>query len=157
MQSYPLDIDPVQVVRWIMEEQRAAPARFRILARRGTEVRDIPLRHELHLGDEEREDLSEVDTIATLEIAPAHAGEGWLLTVLVEDEAGPRLPDKGALAEGEEQIDLRAFYNEFIRAGRGVANVVAEAEDEAAEARIEQLVSNIEENRHGPDRGHPAS
>ena len=96
------------------------------------------------MGDEEREDLSEVDTVATLEIGPAHAGEGWLLTVVVEDEAGPRLPDKGTLAEGEEQIGLRAFYNEFIRPGRGVANVFAEAEDKVAEARIERLVSRIE-------------
>jgi hypothetical protein len=150
MPSYPLDVDPGQVVRWIMDEQRAAPSRFRILVRRGAEVRDIPARQELHLGDEEREALSEVDTIATLEIAPAHAGDGWLLTVVVEDESGPRVPDRGALADGEEQIDLRAFYDEFIRSGRGVANVFAEAADEAAEARIEQLVSSIEKNRHDP-------
>jgi len=115
-------------------------------------LRNIPARQELHLGDEEREDLFEVDTVATLEIGPAHAGEGWLLTVVVEDEAGPRLPDKGALAEGEEQISLRAFYNEFIRCGRGVANVFAEAEDKAAEGRIEQLVSSIEKDCHDPDR-----
>ena len=91
--------------------------------------------------------------LTTLEIGPAHANEGWLLTVVVEDEAGPRLPDKGALAEGEEQISLHAFYNEFIRSGRGVANVFAEAEDKTAEARIERLVSSIEKNRHDPDRG----
>jgi hypothetical protein len=156
MPSYPLDVDPEQVVRWIMDEQQAAPERFRILARRSAELRDIPARKELHLGDQEREDLSEIETVATLEIAPAHAGEGWLLTVVVEDEAGPRLPDKGTLAGGEEQIDLRVFYNEFIRYGRGVANVVAEAMDKAAEARIEQLVSSIEENRHDPDRSRSA-
>jgi len=150
MRSYPIDVDPEQIVRWLMDEQMAAPARFKILARRAAEVRDIPVRKELHLGDEEREDLTEVDTIATLEIAPAHASDGWLLTVVVEDEAGPRLPDKRPLAEGEEQIDLRTFYNEFVRPGRGLANVAAEAEDEAAEARVEQLVSAIEENRHGP-------
>ena len=107
MPSYPLDVDPEQVVRWIMDEQRAAPSRFRILARRGA-------------------------------------------------EAGPRLPEKGALAEGEEQISLSAFYNEFIRCGRGVANVFAEAEDKVAEARIEQLVSSIEKNRHDPDRSRSA-
>lgn len=157
MLSYPLDIDPEQVVRWIMDEQRATPSHFRILVRRSAELRNIPVRRELHLGDEERENLSEVDTVATLEIAPAHAGDGWLLTVVVEDEVGPRLPDKGALPEGEEQMDLRAFYNEFIRPGRGVATVVADAADKAAEVRVEQLVANIEENRHGPDWGRSAS
>ena len=151
MRSYPIDVDPQQVVRWVMKEHEAAPGRFRISARRAAEVRDIPVRQNLHLGDAEREDLTEVDTIATLEIAPAHASDGWVLTVVVDDEAGPRLPDKRPLVEGQEQIDVRTFYNEFIRPGRGLANVEAEAEDVAAEARIEQLISSIEENRHGPD------
>jgi hypothetical protein len=155
MRRYPLDIDPEQVVRWIIDEDRAAPSRFRILARRGAELQDIPLRKELRLGDEEREDLSEVDTIAMLEIAPAHASEGWLLTVVVEDEAGPR-PLNGGASEEERQIEVDTFYSEFIRPGRGVANVFAEAADETAEARVEQLVTNIEQNRHGPAESRPA-
>jgi len=149
MRPYPLDIAPEQVVRWIMAEQQAAPSRFRIVARRAAELREIPARREFRLGDEEREDLTEVDTVATLEIAPAHASEGWLLTVEVEDEAGPRLPEKGALSEAEQPIDLRTFYDEFIRTGRGVANVSAEVEDEAAEARLTELIGSIERNRHG--------
>lgn len=152
MRTYPLDIDPGQVVRWIIEEHRAAPSRFRIAAWRGSEVQDIPARGELHLDDEEREDLSEVDTIATLEIAPAHASEGWLLTVEVEDEAGPRLLDKGPLVEGEGEIDLGRFYDEFIRPGRGIANVFAAVDNDAAEVRLNELVSSIEQNLHGPNR-----
>ena len=157
MRTYPLDIDPVQVVRWIMEDHQAAPSRFRILALYTSEVRDIPARRELHLGDKERENLTEVDTIATLEIAPAHAGDGWLLTVEVEDEAGPRLPERGPLVEGDGQIDLRTFYDEFIRPGRGIANVVAGVEDDAAEVHLNKLVSSIEKNRHGPNPSRPAS
>jgi hypothetical protein len=155
MRTYPLDIDPVQVVRWIMAEHQAAPSRFRILAWRASEVRDIPARRELHLGDEERENLTEVDTIATLEIAPARASEGWLLTVEVEDEAGPRLPERASLVEGEEQMDLRTFYDEFIRPGRGIANVVAGVEDDSAEVHLNKLVSSIEKNRHGPNPSRP--
>jgi hypothetical protein len=150
MRTYPVDIDPGQLVRWIIEENKTAPTRFRTLARRAAEVREIPTRRDLHLGDEEREDLSEVDTVATLEIAPAHASQGWLLTIVVEDEAGPRLPDKRPLVAGEEQIDLHTFYNEFIRSGRGVANVEAEVADDAAEVHVEQLVASIEGNRYGP-------
>jgi hypothetical protein len=150
MTSYPLDVEPKQVVRWLIDEQRLAPSRFRISARRSVQMRDIPVRPEFHLGDEEREDLSEVDTVATLEISPAHADEGWTLTVVVEDEAGPRLPDKGDLVEEDEAIDLQTFYNEFIRPGRGIANVTAEVADEEAERRVEQLVSNIERNLHSP-------
>jgi len=89
METYPVELDPEQIVRWLMAEQKAAPSAFRITARRTTEARDVPARRELHLGDEEREDLREIATIATLEIAPIHASDGWLLTVAVEDEAGP--------------------------------------------------------------------
>lgn len=152
MQTYPVDIDAVQVVRWMLAESQAAPSRFRILVRRAFEAHELPARKELRLGDEERDDLSEVDTIATLEIAPGHAGDGWLLTVEVEDEAGPRLPQSGRPVEGDEQIDLGGFYREFIASGRGVANVIAQVEDDAAEARLDALLGNIEKNRHGPAR-----
>jgi hypothetical protein len=148
MRSYPVDIDPGQLVRWIMAECETAPARFRIQAWRGAAVREIPADSKFRLGDEEREDLSEVETVATLDIAPQHASDGWLLTVVVEDEAGPRLPDKGRLAAGEARIGVRAFYDEFIAPERGIASVEVEAEDEAAEARVEQLIRSVEGNRH---------
>jgi hypothetical protein len=153
MQTYPVDIDPEQVVRWVRAEHEAAPSTFRITARRTREVREIPIQKETHLGDEEREDLSEVATIATLEIAPRHASDGWLLTIVVEDEAGPRVPDQEAATEGEQQIDLGTFYNEFIRPGRGSANVIAEVEGPGAKARVTRLLNAIETNRHGANRG----
>ena len=153
MQTYPVDTDPEQIVRWVMAEQQAAPSTLRTSARRSTEVREIPVRSEFHLGDEEREDLSEVATVAILEIAPVHASDGWLLKVIVEDEAGPRVPDRSAAVEGEQQIDLGTFYSQFIRPGRGTASVVAEVENPAAEARVASLLDTIEKNRHGPDRG----
>ena len=84
------------------------------------------MRRESHLGDEEREDLSEIATIAALEIAPAHASDGWLLRVVIEDEVGPRVPDGNTGAGGEHRIDLGTLYHEFIRPGRGSVNVVAE-------------------------------
>ena len=89
MESYPVDADPEQVVRWLMAEQAAGSLPLRLSARRLAEVQQIPLRGELHLGDEEREDLSEVAMIGMLEIAPLHASDGWRLTVVVEDEFGP--------------------------------------------------------------------
>ena len=152
METYPVDIDPEQVVRWIKAEREAAPTTFRIAARRIRELRQIPVGSRTHLGDEEREDLSEIATIATLEIAPAHAGDGWLLTVIVEDEVGPRVFDAGAAAEDEQQIDFGTFYKQFIRPGRGNATVTAEAADPAAKARMTRLLGAIETNRHGAIR-----
>jgi hypothetical protein len=151
MQTYPVDIDPAQVLRWLKAESEAAPGTFRITASRSQDVREIPAAEEARLGDIEREDLSEVATIATLEIAPTHANEGWQLKVVVEDELGPRLA--GGAGGGEQPIDLGTFYSEFIRPGRGIANVIAEVEGPSARARLTRLLATIETNRHVPDRG----
>jgi hypothetical protein len=148
METYPIDADPEQVGRWLKAECEAMPSAFRIAARRTREVREIPIRRENHLGDQEREDLSEVATVATLEFAPVRASDGWLLRIVVEDEVGPRISDRDTAGGGEQQIDLRTFYNEFVRPGRGCASVVAEVEGPAARARVTRLLDAIETNRH---------
>jgi hypothetical protein len=153
MEPYPVDIDPAQVVRWLIAELRVTPSSLKTAARRTTEVHEIPARGDLHLGDEEREDLSDVANVATLEITPARPTDGWLLTVVVEDELGPHGPDRGTMVENEQQIDLATFYSQFIRPGRGIATVVAQADDAAAEARISSLLTSIENDRHGPGVG----
>jgi hypothetical protein len=149
MQTYPVDIDPEQVVRWLRVEREAVPSGLAIAARRVIEVKEIPLRKEIHLGDEEREDLSEVATIATLEIAPAHASDGWLLTVVVETESAPHVPEKSTAVEPEQKIDLEAFYRELIRPGAGTANVTAEVEGPEAQTRVTDLLDRIERDYHG--------
>ncbi len=147
MESFPVDIDAGQIVRWIMAEQAAAPATFKTSARRTTEVRRIAERREYHLGDEEREDLSEVATIGTLEIAPAHGADGWLLTVTVEDEVGPQELGVEAVPEAEHQIDIGTFYTTFIRPERGTASVVAEVDNPTAWPKVQRLLDAIERDR----------
>ena len=151
METYPVDIDPAQLLRWLKSESEAAPATFRVTGTRSQERRALPVGSEAHLGDEEREDLSEIATVATLEIGPAHVHEGWLLKVVVEDELGPQIADGGA--GGEQGIDLGTFYGEFIRQGRGIANVVAEVEGPAARQHVTRLLAAIEKNRHVPGAG----
>jgi len=148
MESYPVDMDAGQIVRWLKAETDIAPSELRVSARRSAAVQDIPLRSESHLGDVEREDLNEVETIATLEIAPAHASEGWLLSIVVEDELGPRLANGDAGTENEQAIDLGTFAKEFIRSGRGTSSVTAEVQDAAAKARLTELLDAIETNQH---------
>jgi hypothetical protein len=152
METYPVDIDPGQVTRWVKVECEVTPPTFKISARRRQEAREIPLRAETHLGDVEREDLTEIATIATLEITPVHAGDGWLLSVVVEDEVGPRLSNGGAGGEAEQQIDLGTFYKEFIRPGRGNATVTAEVADPTAKEHLARIIQAIETNRHGTNR-----
>jgi hypothetical protein len=153
MEPFHVDIDPKQIVRWIIAEHRITPSFLKITARRTTEERQIPARAELHLGDDEREDLSEIATVATLEIAPAHPSDAWLMTVIVEDEIGPRGPGRGTTVEDDQQIDLETFYSQFIRPERGTATVVAQANDAAAEAGLSSLLASIENDRHGPGVG----
>jgi hypothetical protein len=145
MTTYPIDMEPEQIVRWLVAEHKTIPSLFRFDARRGVEVRDIPPRPELHLGDEEREDLREVATIATLEVTPAHASDGWILKVTVEDETGPRVSNGAA---SEQKIDLATFYHQFIRSGRGTATASAEVQDPAAERHLNELLDAILVNRH---------
>jgi len=111
-------------------------------------VREIPPQRETHLDDEEREDLTEIATIATLEMAPINASDGWLLSVVIEDEAGPRVLDGDTGGEGDQRIDIGTFYNEFIRTERGIANVIAEVQGPVAKAHVTQLIHMVEENLH---------
>jgi hypothetical protein len=157
MESYPVDIDPAQVVRWVKAEGEAAPSTLRVSGKRSQVVDELPLRQETHLGDAEREDLAEVETVATLEIAPSHASEGWLLSIVVEDEIGPRQSYSEAGGPTEQSLDLGAFYKEFIRPGRGTANVIAQVQDSAAKVRLTRLIEAIETNRHTESRPHPRS
>ena len=116
-------------------------------------MREIPNREDLHLGDEEREDLSEVATVATLEVAPAYPSDGWQMTITVEDEIGPRGRGRGTMVQDDQQIDLETFNSLFIRPERGTATVVAQANDAAAEARLSSLLASIENDRHAPGVG----
>jgi hypothetical protein len=143
--TYPVEVDPAQLVRWLRIEHDATPNAFRVTARRATEVEELPVREELHLGDAEREDLAEVATLATLDIEPANAAEGWQLTVVVEDEIGPRFLGAGAQ---DQQIDLGTFYGEFVRPERGSMTVSARVADAAAGARLARLLQDVETNRH---------
>ncbi|MBV9287156.1 MAG: hypothetical protein JO288_04925 [Hyphomicrobiales bacterium] len=156
MEPYPVDIDAGQIVRWFLAEREGPPSRFRFAAWLSRETEALPRRAEFRLGDDEREDLNEVLTVATLEIAPAHVSDGWRLLVVVEDEAGPRISDRERHAVAEHAIDLPAFYRDFIRPGRGSADVTAEAEDPAAQERLSALLDAIEEDRHDFHRSAPA-
>ena len=50
--------------------------------------------------------------------------------------------------ERDQRIDIGTFYNEFIRAERGVANVIAEVQGPVAKARVTRLIHMIEKNFH---------
>jgi hypothetical protein len=152
MENYPVDIDAAQVVRWVKAEHERSPSTFRLSATRSRDVREVPARADLHFGDEEREDLTEIATVGALEIAPAHAADGWLLRIVVEDEIGPRTSEGGMAGATEQPIDFGTFYQDFIRSGRGNTSVTGEIDGPAGRTHLAYLLQAIERNRHVPER-----
>jgi len=99
--------------------------------------------------------MLQITVVVLICLNDRHGSEGWLLTVVVEHETGPRNPKRGVRVDKDEQIELHIFYfyDEFIRPGREIANVVAEVEDDTADVDLNKLLSSIEESRHGLGRG----
>jgi len=157
MEDFPIDVEPEQLVRWIIAERTGAASRLEIVASCSRETGELPLRKEFRLGDEAREDVSEVVTLATLNIKPLEPSDGWSLTVVVEDDLGSCVSEEDPEAEeGEEQeIDLDTFYDEFLASGRGSVNVVAKVKDATAKQRLSSLLGEIVRDRHSSGGGAP--
>ena len=154
MQTYPIDVEPEQIVDWIMAESRVAPSEFRVSARRVIEARELPTRKEFRLGEEERDDLSEIAAVGTLQIAPTHAADGWLLTIVVEDELGPRILDKFGSSRrgaGDRPRHLLRFVH-WPSAGKCERPLQRWRAQNSAK-RLTRLLEDIEMDRHGSSRG----
>ena len=148
MEACPIDVEPGQLVRWLKAEQENRRFRLRIGATQTTEQRPMPAREEDRLGDVERDDLSEVAAVATLVVQPPPEVHQWSITVTVEDEIGPRLPEDGETSEGEEEIDLETFYREFIDPDRGAASIAAEADGPGGKAALMRLINAVQTDLH---------
>jgi len=148
VESYSVDLAAQQIVRWLMDEERRH--RFDLLVRtaRSFQHRDLGPGDDSRLGDVEREDLSEKAEVGTMEVVPRHKPSLWTLRVRVVDEIGPTLPVDEPVPSGEEEIDLLAFYEEFIANDRGLAEVSAEVEGPAAKGSLTRVLEAMREDRH---------
>ena len=91
--------------------------------------------------------MSEISEVGILEVRPRQKPHRWVLRIRVEDDIGPRVPIDGPVPEGEEEIDLPAFHEEFIKANRGIAEVSTEVEGPAAKASLNKLLRAMLEDR----------
>jgi len=148
MVSYSLDVDAVQVVRWLMDETRADRLALSIAARRTYQRETIVNAQQARLGEDETADLGEVTVIGVLEVTPSPLYEGWLLSIRVEDPLSDRLPGDEPSAVEDEEIDLATFFEQFIESESGVIFVSLEAANDAARARFDALLSAILTDRH---------
>ncbi len=70
------------------------------------------------------------------------------MRIRVEDDIGPGLPEDEPVPAGEEEIDLATFYDDFIAADRGLAEVSAEAETADDRASLNRVLDAILKDRH---------
>ena len=95
--------------------------------------------------------MIEISEVGTLEVRPRCTPHSWVLRVRVEDDIGPRVPEDESVPEGEEDVDLVAFFEEFIKRNRGVAETMAEVGTPAAKASLRhKILPAILMDRHGP-------
>jgi hypothetical protein len=149
METYPVDIEPEQIAAWLSDEERLQAHDLLVSATRSYQAGELSGGKSRWLSEEDREELSEVLEIGLLEVTPRDRPHRWTLRVRVEDDIGPRLPEDEPLPEGEEDIDLQTFAEEFIRGGRGVADVTVDVVDDSAKAGFDRLFSIFLHDRHG--------
>ncbi len=148
MEPYPVDVEAEQVVHWLLDEERLRAFDLLVRTTRSYQREELEAREEASLGEAEGEDLSEISEVGLLEVTPRQEPSRWTLRIRVEDDIGPRLPDDEPVPGTDEEIDLPTFYEEFIKADRGLAEVSAEVENPAAKANLTHLLNAILKERH---------
>ncbi len=148
MERFAIDLDPTQLVHWLLAEEEEGRLDHNIHAAHSYSWQPAPDTAEFRLGDEEQEDVDQVTLVGHLEIAPFAEGDGWTLRVRAEDSLGPRTPEDEPVPPEEEEIDLATFEEEFIRPKRAMIEIEGEARDENAKRRLQRLLQAIETDRH---------
>jgi len=147
METYPVDLEASQIVRWLIEEQRRGTLQLKVTATCSYAVEAFE-KADLEQIGEEVEDLNDILAIGTLEVSPPAPKNGWVLRIRVEDRIGPRLPEDEDAPEGEEELDLQTFEADFIVPERGTAEVSLEAEDAHAKASFTKFLNHMLRNEH---------
>ena len=151
METYPVDLEASQIVRWLIEERRHGTLQFDISATRAYVVEDFERADLQQIGDD-REDLNDILAIGILEVRPANGKNGWVLRIRVEDRLGPRLPEDEDAPEGEEDIDLETFEADFIAPDPEAAEVTLDVENAHGKASFTRLFNHMLRNEHRAKR-----
>jgi len=148
VETYPVDVEAEQVVHWLLDEERLHAFDLLVRVIRSYQRSALAAGEDSRLGETEREDLGESSEVGLVEGMPRHKPSLWTLHVPVANDIGPSLPDDEPVPMGEEEIDLATFYEEFIKAERGLADVSAEVESPAAKGSLTRVLDAMREDRH---------
>jgi hypothetical protein len=143
-----VDVDAKQIVRWLLADERIKTFDLLVSATRSYERVELTPGEEGRLGDEESEELSEINETGLLEVMPRKEPGRWALRIRVTDDIGPRMPDDEPVPSEDEEIDLATFHAEFIQVERGFTEVGAEVQNRAASADLTRLIEAIVTDRH---------
>lgn len=139
MQPYPIDLEPSQFVLWLLDPGNVE--RFGLDLRATRTYQPRALSGSVDLDASDRRDLRDIAEIGLLEVVPSKRPGLWVIRLRVEDDAGARLPEDEPVPEGEEEIDLQTFHDEFFANERGVSELGAEVESAAAREDLEAVLS----------------
>jgi hypothetical protein len=153
MESIAIDLAPEQIVRWLLDEDRRDAFDLLVNATRSYQTGELSSEDQGSLDDGEEAGLSETCEVGILEVRPRHEPHRWVLRIRVEDDIGPRVPEDEPVSEEEEEIDLGAFYEEFIKGNRGTAEAIAEVDSAADKASIDRLFGAMIRDIHGARQG----
>jgi hypothetical protein len=149
MTEFALDLDPVQVLRWLRAD--LAAGRHRKLDVRATRAyRAEPVERGAEAGLDDDTEAAVLTTIGRLEVRPANVRHVWVLVLRVADAVGPHLPEDESVPEDAEEIDLDAFAEAFVLPDRGAAEVWASADTPEARRAFDRVLAEILTDRHGP-------
>ena len=153
MESIAVDLPPEQIVRWLLDEDRRDAFDLLVNATRSYRIGELSSEERGSLDDGEADDLSETCEVGLLEIRPRHEPHRWVLRVRIADDIGPRVSEDEPVSGEEEEIDLGAFYEEFLKGNRGTAEATAEVDSAANKASIGRLLSAMLRDTHAHAKG----
>ncbi len=151
METYPVDLEASQIVRWLMEEQSRGTLQLNVTATRSFVVEAFEKADFDQMG-EDAADLNDVLAVGTLEVRPPNGKNGWVLRIRVEDRIGPRLPEDEDAPDGEEEIDLQTFEADFIKPDPDAAEVSLDVENAQGKASFTRLFNHMLRNEHTAKR-----
>lgn len=146
MEEYPVDVAPVQLIRWFREEEQRGPGSYDVSASLSFEA--IETGDLKNAGISEETDIDAVTAVGLVEIRPAKLPRQWLIRVRAEDSLGDRIPEDHSVSDDAEAIDLETFEALFLAPKRATLDATLFAETPQVRARAERILDVIMSDRH---------
>ena len=145
--EYELDLDVGHLLQWLRDDRLAGSREnLRVRATREYEVEAVADADGAGIGEDQ--DIAVPTTIGMLELWPGEMQDPWRLRVRITDAAGSHLPEDESVPDDAEEIDIEAFYRDFVAPDTGAVSVSLSSETPAGKQSFDRLMSKILTDRH---------